>query len=75
MKIHHIRNATMVIETNDQVILIDPMLGKKGASSPPFTIFRFKPKRNPMHIKCKDNPRQCKWNRAHNNKRLNQTIK
>ena len=29
MKIHHLRNATMVIETKDQFILVDPMLGKK----------------------------------------------
>ncbi|MBW1297762.1 MBL fold metallo-hydrolase [Aquimarina litoralis] len=48
MKIHHIRNATMVIETNDKVILIDPMLSKKGAAGPSFTFFRYKPKRNPI---------------------------
>lgn len=48
MKIHHIRNATMVLETNDIVILIDPMLGAKGTAGPPFTLFRFKPKRNPI---------------------------
>jgi len=48
MKIHHLRNATMVIETNDQFILVDPMLGKKGTAGPPFTLFRFKPKRNPI---------------------------
>ena len=48
MKIHHIRNATMVIETNEKVILVDPMLGKKGTAGPPFTLFRFKPKRNPI---------------------------
>ncbi|WP_111684730.1 MBL fold metallo-hydrolase [Winogradskyella tangerina] len=48
MKIHHIRNATMIIETGDHVILVDPMLGKKGTAAPPFTIFRFKPKRNPI---------------------------
>ncbi len=29
LKIYHIRNATMVIETENNVILIDPMLGKK----------------------------------------------
>jgi len=38
----------MVIETNEKVILVDPMLGKKGATGPPFTLFRFKPKRNPI---------------------------
>jgi len=48
MKIHHLRNATMVIETNDNVILVDPMLGKKGTAGPTFTLFRFKPRRNPI---------------------------
>ena len=47
MKVHHIRNATMVIESGKKVILVDPMLGKKGASAP-FTLFRFKPRRNPL---------------------------
>jgi L-ascorbate metabolism protein UlaG (beta-lactamase superfamily) len=46
MKIHHLRNATMVIEANNKIILVDPMLGPKG-SMPPFTFFRFKPKKNP----------------------------
>lgn len=36
----------MIIEANDKVILVDPMLGPKG-SMPPFTFFRFKPKKNP----------------------------
>lgn len=48
MKVHHLRNATLAIETNDKVILVDPMLGKKGTSAPPFAFFRFKPKRNPI---------------------------
>ena len=48
MKIHHLRNATLVIETGDKVILVDPMLGKKGTAGPPFTLFRFKPQRNPI---------------------------
>jgi len=48
MKIHHLRNATMVIESKDEFILVDPMLGKKGTAGPPFTLFRFKPKRNPI---------------------------
>lgn len=48
MKIHHLRNATMVIEAKDKFILVDPMLGKKGTAGPPFTLFRFKPKRNPI---------------------------
>ncbi len=38
----------MVIETKDKFILVDPMLGKKGTAGPPFTLFRFKPKRNPI---------------------------
>lgn len=46
MKIHHLRSATFVIETNEHVILIDPMLGKKG-SLPPFSMVRFKLQRNP----------------------------
>jgi L-ascorbate metabolism protein UlaG (beta-lactamase superfamily) len=48
MKVHHLRNATMVLEIADKVILIDPMLGEKGTAGPPFTLFRFKPKRNPI---------------------------
>jgi len=46
MKIHHIRNASFVIESGDNFILIDPMLGKVGFM-PPFAFFRFKAKRNP----------------------------
>lgn len=38
----------MIIESSNKVILIDPMLGKKGTASPPFTLFRYKPKRNPI---------------------------
>jgi L-ascorbate metabolism protein UlaG (beta-lactamase superfamily) len=47
MKIHHLRNATFVIESGETFILVDPMLGNKG-SQPPFTLFRFKPKKNPL---------------------------
>lgn len=47
MKIQHFRNATMVIEVNDKVILIDPMLGEQG-TMPPFSFFRFKAKKNPI---------------------------
>lgn len=47
MKFHHLRNATLVIETDEHVILVDPMLGKRK-TIPPFTIFRYKPKRNPL---------------------------
>ena len=46
MKLHHLRNATLVIETDEHVILVDPMLGKRK-TIPPFTIFRYKPHRNP----------------------------
>ncbi|WP_295895051.1 MBL fold metallo-hydrolase [uncultured Vibrio sp.] len=46
MKIHHLRSATFVIESNNHFILIDPMLGKKG-SLPPFSMLRFKSQRNP----------------------------
>ncbi|MEL6484886.1 MAG: MBL fold metallo-hydrolase, partial [Bacteroidota bacterium] len=38
---------TLLFETEDRVILIDPMLGKKGEAGPPFTFLRFKPQRNP----------------------------
>lgn len=47
MKIHHLRNATLAIETAKEVILVDPMLGAKG-SMPTLTLFRFKAKRNPI---------------------------
>ncbi|TDP02394.1 MBL fold metallo-hydrolase [Flavobacterium sp. 245] len=47
MKLHHLRNATLVIETEQHVILVDPMLGKRK-TIPPFTIFRYNPKRNPL---------------------------
>ena len=48
MKITHIRNATMLIEFDEHVILVDPMLSDKGETGPPFTLFRFKPQRNPI---------------------------
>lgn len=46
LKIHHLRNATMVVETEKDVILIDPMLGNQGIM-PSFTLFRHKARRNP----------------------------
>lgn len=46
MKIHHIRNATFVIEIGAHYILVDPMLGKTGFM-PPFAFIRFKRNRNP----------------------------
>jgi len=47
LNIHHFRNATMVIETEKDVILVDPMLGLKGTMST-FTFFRFKAQKNPI---------------------------
>ena len=47
MKIHHIRNACMIIHLNGQRILIDPCLAQKG-SLPPYTLFRRKPRFNPL---------------------------
>ncbi len=47
MKIHHLRNATLVIESGDHHILIDPMLSQKG-ELPSFTYFRHPPERNPI---------------------------
>ena len=47
MKIHHLRNATFVIESGKYHILIDPMLSEKG-ELPPFARFRHKSQRNPI---------------------------
>lgn len=47
MKIQHFRNATMTLETDNEVILVDPMIGPAG-TIPTFTFFRFKPKKNPI---------------------------
>ena len=47
LHIHHLRNATMIIETAEEVLLIDPMLGRRG-TMPSFTLFRHKAKRNPI---------------------------
>jgi len=46
MLIHHLRNATFVIESKENFILIDPMLSEKG-KLPPFALIRHKPQRNP----------------------------
>ena len=46
MKIHHLRNATFVIESGDYHLLIDPMLGARG-TLPAFARFRHAPRRNP----------------------------
>ncbi len=47
MKIHHLRNATCVIESGSSHILVDPMLSKKG-ELPPFAYLRHNPRRNPI---------------------------
>jgi len=47
MKIHHLRNATFVIESKDYYILIDPMLSGVG-ELPTFTYFKHQPKKNPL---------------------------
>ena len=47
MKIHHLRNATFVIESKDKFILIDPMLGAKG-SLPSFSKKKHKAELNPI---------------------------
>ncbi len=47
MKIYHLRNATLILEVENKVILVDPMLGKKG-TIPTFTYFRFKAQKNPI---------------------------
>jgi len=39
MKIHHLRNATFVIESGTHFILIDPMLIEKGKLAPFSIIF------------------------------------
>ncbi len=47
MKIHHLRNATFIIESEFNHILIDPMLSEKG-ELPSFARFRHKPMANPI---------------------------
>lgn len=47
MKIHHLRNATFIIEKNNNFIMVDPMLASKG-STVPFAFFRHKPVKNPI---------------------------
>ncbi len=47
MKLHHIRNATFIIESKNRFILIDPMLSNK-AELPPFSVFKHKMQKNPI---------------------------
>ena len=56
MKLHHLRNATFVIESGESYIVIDPMLSDKG-KLPPFAWFRHKPERNPI-VSLPDNASQ-----------------
>jgi L-ascorbate metabolism protein UlaG (beta-lactamase superfamily) len=46
MRLHFIRNATMVIEIGAERVVLDPMLGPKG-SLPPFALFRHRARKNP----------------------------
>ena len=46
MYIHFIRNATLIIDTGTQRILVDPMLGPRG-SLPPLAFIRHRPRLNP----------------------------
>lgn len=47
MLYHHLRNATAIIETKTDFILVDPMLGEVGTIEA-FTKERFPPERNPL---------------------------
>lgn len=46
MQLHHLRNATFIIESNKDFILVDPMLSKKGEIVP-FAVIKHKARRNP----------------------------
>ncbi len=47
MRIHQIRNATVVVEAAGQRILVDPMLGAPG-TLPPYAVIRFRARMNPL---------------------------
>jgi len=47
MRIHQIRNATVVVEAAGQRILVDPMLGLPG-TLPPYSLVRFRARMNPL---------------------------
>jgi L-ascorbate metabolism protein UlaG (beta-lactamase superfamily) len=47
VRIHHLRNATFVLEAAGERVLVDPMLGAKGTVAPPFAAIRHRPRRNP----------------------------
>lgn len=46
MLLHHLRNATFVLEAGDQRILVDPLVGRKG-QAPPLAVVRSRPRLNP----------------------------
>jgi L-ascorbate metabolism protein UlaG (beta-lactamase superfamily) len=46
MKIHFVRNATLIVHIGSERILVDPMLGSKG-TLPPFAFLRHPARRNP----------------------------
>lgn len=47
MRLHHIRNATFVLESSNYFILIDPMLSNQG-ELPPFSLIKHKARKNPI---------------------------
>ncbi len=47
MKIHQIRNATIILESGSHRILVDPMLGAP-ATLPPYSVLRFPARKNPL---------------------------
>lgn len=47
MKITFLRSATLVLQSGDNTILLDPMLGAAGSLTP-FSVFRHKARRNPL---------------------------
>lgn len=47
VRIHHLRNATLVLDAAGQRVLVDPMLGAKGTAAPPFAAIRHRMRRNP----------------------------
>ena len=47
MRIHHLRNATLILELGAQRLLVDPMLGDVG-SGVAFRFFRGKRRKNPI---------------------------
>jgi L-ascorbate metabolism protein UlaG (beta-lactamase superfamily) len=46
VRLHHLRNATFVLEAAGERVLVDPMLGRKG-QAPPLAVLRSRPRLNP----------------------------